>query len=233
LTMTRQTAIVLLSGGLDSATCLAIAHNQNYAIHTLTFDYGQRHGVELQSAHALADHFQVVSHTVFPLALRIIGGSALTSSQKVPKQRDLSSNEIPITYVPARNTVFLSIALALAEVKQCNDVFIGVNAIDYSGYPDCRPEFIHAFENLAAIATRAGVSSSRKLNIHTPLIAFSKAEIVAEAARLNVPFALTWSCYDPQEGAIPCGECDACRLRAEGFAKAGFADPIAAKPRHA
>jgi 7-cyano-7-deazaguanine synthase len=231
--MTRQKAIVLLSGGLDSATCLAIAHNQNYALHTLTFDYGQRHGVEVQSAQALAEHYQVVSHTVFPLALRMIGGSALTSNEHVPKKRDLRSNEIPITYVPARNTVFLSIALALAEVKECDAIFIGVNAIDYSGYPDCRPEFIRAFEDLAAIATKAGVNSSRKLKIHTPLINYSKAEIVVEAARLNVPFALTWSCYDPQEGAIPCGECDACRLRAEGFAKAGLADPIAAKPNHA
>ena len=221
-------AICLLSGGLDSATCLAMAKRDGYEVYALSFDYGQRHRVELQAAERVAGALGVTDHRIAKLDLRMFGGSALTSDMAVPKGRSAEemSHDIPITYVPARNTIFLSFALAWAEVVGAADIFIGVNALDYSGYPDCRPEFLEAFERLGNLATKAGVEGALRLKIHAPLLKMSKAEIVRAAAQLNLDFSLTHSCYDPSETGMPCGACDSCLLRAKGFAEAGVRDPI-------
>ena len=219
-------AVVLLSGGLDSATTLAIALRDGFAPHALSFDYGQRHRLELSAAKRIASALGACEHRIAEIDLRIFGGSALTSDIAVPKNRDTTgTGEIPITYVPARNTIFLSYALAWCEVLGAADVFIGANAIDYSGYPDCRPEFITAFERLAGVATKAGVEGTA-FKIHAPLIALSKAEIIQKGAELSVDFSLTHSCYDPVDDHLACGECDSCRLRLAGFREAGLADPI-------
>jgi len=219
-------AVVLLSGGLDSATTLAIARAEGFACHALSVRYGQRHAVELASAAAVAEHLGAVSHRVIEIDLRAFGGSALTDDIPVPKDRDDSARAggIPITYVPARNTVFLSYALGCAEVLGATDIFLGVNAVDYSGYPDCRPEFVTAFERLANLATRAGVEG-RRMSIHAPLIAMSKAEIIARGLELGVDFGMTLSCYDPADDGASCGRCDACQLRLDGFRTIGRADP--------
>ena len=219
-------AICLLSGGLDSATCLALARHEGYACYVLSFDYGQRHRVELEAAERVAAHFGAERHMVARIGLDAFGGSALTADIDVPKARsvDAMSRGIPVTYVPARNTIFLSFALAWAEVLESSDIFIGVNALDYSGYPDCRPEFIEAYERMANLATKAGVESRTRLRIHTPLIGFSKAQIVRLAAELGVPFGLTHSCYDPAPDGTACGQCDSCLLRRKGFKEAGIED---------
>lgn len=219
-------AICLLSGGLDSATCLALARRDGYACYALSFDYGQRHKVELEAAARVARSLGAERHQVVEIGLDKFGGSALTADFAVPKARSLEamSEAIPLTYVPARNTIFLSVALAWAEVLESSDIFIGVNALDYSGYPDCRPEFIEAYERMANLATRAGVEGRTRLRIHTPLIRLSKAEIIRLGAELGVPFALTHSCYDPRADGSPCGECDACLLRRKGFAEVGIED---------
>ena len=219
-------AICLLSGGLDSATCLALARREGYACYALSFDYGQRHKVELEAAARVAQLLGAERHQVVEIGLGQFGGSALTADIAVPKARSLEamSEAIPLTYVPARNTIFLSLALAWAEVLVSSDIFIGVNALDYSGYPDCRPEFIEAYERMANLATKAGVEGRTRLRIHTPLIRLSKAEIIRLAAELGVPFALTHSCYDPRPDGRPCGECDACLLRRKGFAEVGIED---------
>jgi 7-cyano-7-deazaguanine synthase len=216
-------AVCLLSGGLDSSTCLAIARRDGYECYALSFDYGQRHRVELEAAARVAASLGVARHITVPIDLRVFGGSALTADIAVPKVR---TEGIPVTYVPARNTVFLSIALAWAEVLEAADIFIGVNAIDYSGYPDCRPEFIEAFERMANVATKAGVEGRTRVRVHTPLITLSKADIVRAAQELGVDFGLTHSCYDPDERGRPCGECDSCVLRKKGFAEAGLIDPL-------
>jgi 7-cyano-7-deazaguanine synthase len=220
-------AVCLLSGGLDSATCLAFARREGFECHALSFDYGQRHRVELDRARALSSALGASSHRVVPIDLRTFGHSALTDDIAVPKRRDASDMAagIPVTYVPARNTIFLSFALAAAEVLGAADIFIGVNALDYSGYPDCRPGFIHAFEAMANLATKAGVEGTLKTKIHTPLISLSKAEIVRLGHNLHVPFEITLSCYDPDASGRPCGECDSCILRTRGFEQAGLADP--------
>ncbi|PWU04663.1 MAG: 7-cyano-7-deazaguanine synthase QueC [Terriglobia bacterium] len=219
-------AVCLLSGGLDSSTCLAWARRGGYACYALSFDYGQRHKIELEAAAKVAACLRAERHIVAKIALDQFGGSALTSDIAVPKARSLEEmgHGIPITYVPARNTIFLSFALAWAEVLESSDVFIGVNALDYSGYPDCRPEFIEAFERMANLATKAGVEGRTQLRIHTPLIRLTKAQIVALARDLNVPFALTFSCYDPAPDGRACGQCDACLLRRKGFEEAGIED---------
>ena len=223
---TSKKAVCLLSGGLDSSTCLALARREGYACHALSFDYGQRHKFELEAAARIAAHFGAERHLVAKIGLDAFGGSALTADIAVPKARSAGemSHGIPITYVPARNTIFLSFALAWAEVLESADVFIGVNALDYSGYPDCRPEFIHAFETMANLATKAGVEGRTRLRIHTPLLHLSKAQIVKLAHELGVPFGLTHSCYDPDAGGHPCGQCDACLLRRRGFEEAGIED---------
>jgi len=215
-----------LSGGLDSATCLALARRDGFACYAITFDYGQRHKFELEAAARVAAALGVERHLVVKVGLDVFGGSALTADVAVPKARSLDemSHGIPVTYVPARNTIFLSLALAWAEVLESADVFIGVNALDYSGYPDCRPEYIEAYERMANLATRAGVEGLTRLKIHTPLIALSKAQIVTLARDLGVPFGLTHSCYDPGPGGRPCGACDACLLRRKGFEEAGIED---------
>jgi 7-cyano-7-deazaguanine synthase len=217
-------AVCLLSGGLDSATVLAYARRESYRCYALSFDYGQRHRAELDAAARVASSLGAAEHRVVSIDLRAFGGSALTADIAVPKTG--LGQGIPITYVPARNTVFLSFALAWAEVIESSDVFIGVNAIDYSGYPDCRPEFIAAFENMANLATKAGVEGRTRLKIHTPLIRLSKCEIIQLGAQLGVDFAWTHSCYDPDERGRSCGACDSCRLRLKGFAEAGLEDPI-------
>ena len=219
-------AICLLSGGLDSATCLGVARRDGYACYTLAFDYGQRHRVELEAAAAVAERLGVERHVVARISLDAFGGSALTDDIAVPKARSLEqmSHGIPVTYVPARNTIFLSFALAWAEVLDSSDIFIGVNALDYSGYPDCRPEFIEAYERMANLATKAGVEGRAQYKIHTPLIRLRKAEIVRLARDLGVPFGLTHSCYDPLPGGRACGQCDACLLRQKGFSEAGIED---------
>jgi 7-cyano-7-deazaguanine synthase len=225
--MTSSKAVVLVSGGLDSATTLAIAQSQGYSCYALSFDYGQRHLVELQAARQVTESLGVVEHKFIHINLDSIGGSALTDSQiKVPISG--LSEQIPITYVPARNTIFLALALGWAEVLSADNLFIGVNAIDYSGYPDCRPEFIGAFENLANLATKAGVEGHR-FRIHTPLIHFTKAQIIQEGLRLGVDYSLTISCYQPNSEGTACGVCDACRLRAEGFQALGIVDPTGYK----
>ena len=219
---------MLLSGGLDSATVLAIAKSQGFAVNALSFSYGQRHSWELEAAHRVAEAIGVANHKTMDLNLRVFGGSALTAEIEVPKGRavDEIARGIPVTYVPARNTIFLSFALAWAEVLGSNDVFIGVNALDYSGYPDCRPEFIHAFEQMANLATKAGVEGRQKLKIHAPLIDMSKAEIIRRGLELGVDYSLTSSCYDPSAKGVPCGQCDACLLRRKGFRENGIADPL-------
>ena len=220
-------AVVLLSGGLDSTTTLAIARAEGYACHALSFDYGQTHARELESARRVAQALEAVDHRVLRLDLRAIGGSALTGEIAVPKGRSEAAiaDGIPVTYVPARNTIFLAHALGFAEVIGAQDIFIGVNALDYSGYPDCRPEFIEAFERLANLATKAGVEGTSRFRVHTPLIALSKAHIVLRGWELGVDFALTWSCYEPRPDGRPCGACDSCLLRAKGFAEARLVDP--------
>jgi len=222
-------AVVLLSGGLDSATTLAIARAESYECYALSFSYGQRHARELQSARQVAAALGAKEHLVLNLDLRAIGGSALTADIEVPKGR--SAGEIgagiPVTYVPARNTIFLAHALAWAEVLDSADLFIGVNVLDASGYPDCRPEFIAAFEQLAGLATKAGTEGRRRFRIHAPLISFSKAQIIRRGIALGVDYGLTWSCYEPQPDGRACGLCDSCSLRRKGFAETGLVDPIA------
>jgi 7-cyano-7-deazaguanine synthase len=220
-------AVCLLSGGLDSATCLALAHSQGYECYALSFNYGQRHLIELQAAERVAESIGVVQHQVLALNLRVFGNSALTADLDVPKGRTEAEmdREIPVTYVPARNAIFLSLAMAWAEVLEAEHIFIGVNAMDYSGYPDCRPEFITAFEAMANLATKTGVEGRTKLQIHTPLIHLSKAGIVKLGRDLGLNFSLTHSCYDPDERGRPCGLCDSCLLRRKGFAEAGMVDP--------
>jgi len=223
--MDRKKAVLLLSGGLDSTTLLALATSQGYAIHALSFQYGQRHQAEVAAARKIASEYRVVQHVVTDIDLRVFGGSALTSDIDVPKNR-VVDEEIPVTYVPARNTIFLSFALAWAEVLGASDIFIGVNALDYSGYPDCRPEFIAAFQEMARLATRAGVEDSKTyIRIQTPLIEMSKKEIIQLGLRLGVDYSMTTSCYDPSASGGACGECDACQLRLKGFADAGSSDP--------
>jgi 7-cyano-7-deazaguanine synthase len=220
-------AICLLSGGLDSATCLAIARKQGYECYCLSFDYGQRHKIEVEAARRLAKQLGAKEHRIVKIDLRVFGGSALTGDLEVPKDRaeNEMKNGIPVTYVPARNTIFLSFALAYAEVVGAVDIFIGVNAIDYSGYPDCRPEFIQAFERMANLATRAGVDGATKISIRTPLIRMTKADIVRKAVDLGVDLALTHSCYEPDADGRACGRCDSCILRRKGFEDAGIRDP--------
>jgi 7-cyano-7-deazaguanine synthase len=220
--------VCLLSGGLDSSTSLAIARKRGFACYTLSLDYGQRHRVELEAAVRVAASLGAERHLVVPIDLRPFGGSALTDDIDVPKGRsaDDMGQGIPITYVPARNTVFLSLALAWAEVLEASDIFLGVNAIDYSGYPDCRPEYIAAFERMANLATKAGVEGRTKIEIHTPLIQLTKSEIVLLGHDLGLDFGLTHSCYDPGIGGMPCGLCDSCVLRRKGFAEAGIEDPL-------
>ena len=219
-------AVILLSGGLDSTTCLAIAKHQGFNLSALTFNYGQRHDFELKSAQKIVDHFQIKNHSVVNIDLAQFGGSALTDEIDVPKDRSESEmTDIPITYVPARNTVFLSLALAWAETINAFNIFIGVNVLDYSGYPDCRPEYIAAFEKTANLATKAGVSGER-FKIHTPLINMKKSEIILNGLKLGVDYSLTSSCYDPLKNGTPCGHCDACILRLKGFQEADAIDPL-------
>ena len=226
--LSKPRAVCLLSGGLDSTTCLAIAQDAGFACYCLSFDYGQRHIFELEAAARIASHMRVAEHRTAKIDLRVFGGSALTDSLPVPKGRDTQamSASIPVTYVPARNTIFLSYALAYAEVLAASHIFIGVNAIDYSGYPDCRPEFIAAFERLANLATKAGVEGRTKLQLETPLIEMTKADIVRKALALGVDLGLTHTCYDPDPQGRPCGACDACVLRRKGFEEAGVNDPL-------
>jgi 7-cyano-7-deazaguanine synthase len=222
----KQRAIVLFSGGIDSATTLALASREDYIIHALSFDYGQRHGIEVAAAKKLARTLGASEHRIITIDLRSFGGSALTGAITVPKNRtpDEMERTIPVTYVPARNTIFLSYAVAWAEVIGARDIFIGVNAIDYSGYPDCRPEFIAQFERLANVATQAGTSGD-SFRIHAPLIEMTKAQIIRKGTELSVDFSLTHSCYDPAANGGACGECDSCLLRAKGFKEAGIEDP--------
>jgi 7-cyano-7-deazaguanine synthase len=223
----KRKAVVLLSGGLDSTTVLAIARNEGYDVYALTFRYGQRHEVEIEAARRICESFGVTQHVVAEIDLRAFGGSALTDDIAVPKGRAPKemSEGIPVTYVPARNTIFLSFALAWAEVLGASDIFIGVNVLDYSGYPDCRPEYIEAFQRMADLATKAGVEGHQKLVIHTPLISLTKAQIVKKGIALGVDYSLTITCYDPSEDGAACGQCDACLLRLKGFAENGMSDP--------
>ena len=219
-------AVILLSGGLDSTTCLAIAKNQGFDLNALTFNYGQRHDFELKSAQKIVDQFQIKNHSIIDIDLTQFGGSALTDEIDVPKDRSESEmKDIPLTYVPARNTVFLSLALAWAETLNAFNIFIGVNALDYSGYPDCRPEYIAAFEKTANLATKAGISGA-SFKIHTPLINMKKSEIILNGLQLGVDYGLTSSCYDPLKDGVPCGHCDACILRLKGFQEADTLDPL-------
>ena len=221
-------AIVLLSGGLDSTTVLAIAQSEGFECHAISFQYGQRHKVELERAREIARRMGVARHVVLDFDLRRFGSSALTSHAPIPKDRSIAAmaDGIPVTYVPARNTIFLSFALAWAETLGASDIFLGVNALDYSGYPDCRPEFIEAYERMANLATKAGVEGKQDLKIHTPLIQMTKAQIIKRGLELGVDYAITSSCYDPGMGGEPCGACDSCLLRAKGFAEAGVRDPL-------
>jgi len=223
---TTGKAVCLLSGGLDSSTCLALARRDGYECYALSFDYGQRHRVELEAAARVAQALGAARHVVARIDLRQIGHSALTSDLAVPKGRSAQdmSHGIPVTYVPARNTIFLSMALAWAEVLEAPNIFIGVNALDYSGYPDCRPEYVEAFERMANLATKASVEGRLRVRIHTPLIQLSKAEIVKLGRELSLNFGLTHSCYDPDAAGLPCGQCDSCLLRRKGFEEAGIAD---------
>lgn len=222
----HKKAVILLSGGLDSTTTLAIAKSEGFDLYTLSFQYGQRHVAELVAAERVATTFGVTQHVVLPIDLRVFGGSALTSEIAVPKGRPLEEMAlgIPVTYVPARNTIFLSMALAWAEVLQANDIFIGVNALDYSGYPDCRPEFVEAYQRMANLATKAGVEG-QNLRIHTPLLNLTKSEIVKKGLELGVDYSVTSTCYDPSPDGEACGECDSCLLRLKGFAENGIVDP--------
>lgn len=225
----KHKAVVLSSGGLDSTTVMAIAQNEGYQLFSLSFHYGQRHSFELTAAGKAALAFHAVKHLVINIDLGKIGGSALTDSIEVPKNRKKfqMDSEIPVTYVPARNTIFLSYALAWAEVLGAFDIFIGVNAIDYSGYPDCRPEYIQAYEKMANLATKAGVEGNNRLRIRTPLMNLTKAQIIRKGIELGVPYEITHSCYDPSSYGLACGECDSCILRREGFLEAGVKDPTA------
>ncbi len=225
---TKKKAVILLSGGLDSATVLAIAKAEGYEPYALSFSYGQRHAWELEAARRVAASIGVAQHRIADIDLRAFGGSALTDNIDVPKGRNAAemSHGIPITYVPARNTIFLSFALAWAEVLGASDIFLGVNALDYSGYPDCRPEFVKAFEKMANLSTKAGVEGRQHLRIHTPLIALTKAQIIARGIELGVDYGLTSSCYDPGPTGAPCGQCDSCLLRQKGFRENGIADPL-------
>ena len=227
-TTNNRSAVVLLSGGLDSATAAAIARDEGFSLHALSVDYGQRHRFELAAARRVAEALGVQRHTVLKVDLAQLGGSALTDAIEVPKDRpaDDIAHGIPVTYVPARNTVLLSLALAQAEAIRAADIFIGVNAVDYSGYPDCRPEFIAAFGSLANLATKAGVEGQIKFTIHVPLIHWTKAEIIRRGTALGVNYGLTHSCYDPDSSGVSCGRCDACQLRRRGFAEAGIEDPL-------
>ncbi|MFH1738613.1 MAG: 7-cyano-7-deazaguanine synthase QueC [bacterium] len=228
MTGQKTKAVVLLSGGLDSTTTLAIALSEGFEVYSLTFQYGQRHDVEIEAAQRIAAHYQVVRHIVAQIDLGLFGGSALTDDIAVPKGRtaDEMGSDIPVTYVPARNTIFLSFALAWAEVLEAEDIFIGVNALDYSGYPDCRPEFIESFQRMANLATKAGIEGRQRLTIHTPLIHLSKAQIIKKGLELGVDYSLTSTCYDPSPDGQACGDCDACLLRLKGFAENGLEDPI-------
>lgn len=230
--LTRRKAVLLLSGGLDSTTTLAIALKEGYEVYALTFRYGQRHEVEIEAARRIASQSGVAEHVVAEIDLRAFGGSALTGDITIPKGRLAKeiSEGIPVTYVPARNTIFLSFALAWAEVLGSSDIFIGVNALDYSGYPDCRPEYIEAFQRMAALATKAGVEGQQRLVIHTPLINLTKAEIVSKGIELGVDYSQTVTCYDPANGGAACGSCDACLLRLRGFAENGLPDPAQYQP---
>jgi 7-cyano-7-deazaguanine synthase len=220
--------VILLSGGLDSATTAAIARNDGYKLYALSVDYGQRHHFELEAARSVARAVDVVRHVILDVDLAQLGGSALTDVLEVPKDRPACamSEGIPVTYVPARNTVLLSLALAFAETVGAADIFVGVNAVDYSGYPDCRPEYIEAFQRMANLGTKAGVEGHLKFVIHTPLIRLTKAQIIRRGVELGVDYSLTHSCYDPDENGISCGHCDACQLRRKGFAEAGLKDPL-------
>jgi 7-cyano-7-deazaguanine synthase len=223
----RKSAVVLLSGGLDSTTLLAMAQKEGFLLYGLTFLYGQRHRQELDAARRVAECFQVREHRIVDIDLRAFGGSALTSEIEVPKGSDVTGGgEIPVTYVPARNTIFLSYALAWAEVLGTGHIFIGVNAVDYSGYPDCRPEFIAAFEKMANLATKAAVEGKAPVAIHTPLMYLSKGEIIRTGLNLGVDYGLTHTCYDPAPDGLACGRCDSCLLRKKGFSEAGLPDPI-------
>lgn len=229
----KRKAVVLLSGGLDSATVLAIARAEGYEPYALSFRYGQRHRVELAAAGRVAEALGAAEHVIADIDLRVFGGSALTADIAVPhhdRVEDLDSSEIPVTYVPARNTIFLSFALAWAETLKASDVFIGVNALDYSGYPDCRPEYIAAYEAMANLATKAGVEGRQRLRIHTPLIEFTKSQTIERGLQLGVDYALTHSCYDPTGDGRACGSCDSCLLRTRGFAELGLTDPALATP---
>ncbi len=223
-----KNAICLLSGGLDSTTVLAIAKAQGFAVTAISFRYGQRHHFELEQAKIVAEKLGAAKHVIIDIDLRSTGGSALTSDIAVPKNRSIDSmtDGIPITYVPARNTIFLSYALAWAEVTGANDIFIGVNVLDYSGYPDCRPEYIAAYEKMANLATKAATSDGQQLKIHTPLIKLTKAEIIREGLSLGVDYSVTSSCYDPKTDGEPCGSCDSCILRNKGFSEVGIEDPL-------
>ena len=226
-------AVVLLSGGVDSTTTLAIAKHEGFRAHALTFQYGQRHAIEVTAARRVAQTIGVERHVIVDIDLRVFGGSALTDELAVPKNRSLDemAGGIPNTYVPARNTVFLAYALAFAEVTEGEDIFIGVNALDYSGYPDCRPEYIHAFEAMANLATKAAVEGRQRLRLHTPLVQLTKAQIIQRGRELGVDFGLTHSCYDPSPDGTSCGQCDSCLLRLKGFAEAGVADPLSYRAR--
>lgn len=228
MSSTRKPAVVLLSGGLDSTTVFAIAKSDGFACYGLSFAYGQRHRWELKCARRVAEHLGAIEHHIATIDLRAFGGSALTSDVEVPKSRaiDELSRDIPVTYVPARNTIFLAFALAWAEVLGASDIFIGVNAIDYSGYPDCRPEFIEAFQRLANLATKAGVEGQTRIKVHAPLISMTKARIIRRGLELGVDYGLTSSCYDPGPAGEACGSCDSCLLRLRGFAENGIPDPI-------
>jgi len=227
MTDRKKKAVVLLSGGIDSTTTLAIAQKMGFTTYALSFRYGQRHEVELEAALRIAQHFNIAEHLILDIDLHLIGGSALTGNIDVPKSRSVEQmgKDIPVTYVPARNTIFLSYALAWAEVIGSFDIFIGVNALDYSGYPDCRKEYIAAYEKMANLATKAGVEGHQKLTIHTPLIEMSKADIIRKGIELGVDYSLTHSCYDPSAAGLACGECDSCLLRLKGFRDAGVSDP--------
>ena len=226
--MIGRDAVILLSGGLDSATAAAIAKRQGFQLHALSFHYGQRHEQELAAAKQLARFLRATTHRVIDFDLRAIGGSALTDQIEVPKGRSPKeiAHGIPVTYVPARNTIFLSFALALAERITAEDIFFGANQLDYSGYPDCREEYIRAFEKMAVLATKAGVEGKSKIKIHVPLIAMTKAEIIRKGVELGLDYALTWSCYDPTRDGLACGRCDSCQLRLKGFEEAGLSDPV-------
>ncbi len=225
--MSTSRAVILLSGGLDSTTVLAIARAEGLECHCLTVDYGQRHRVELEAARKVANTLGAASHRIITLDLRAIGGSALTDDIEVPKDQDPESGDVPVTYVPARNTVMLSLLLGLAEVVEADQLFIGANAVDYSGYPDCRPEFLQAFENLASLATVAGAEHGVQFRVRAPLLELTKADIISLGRELGVDYGLTWSCYDPTPDGLACGHCDSCILRRRGFEEAGLVDPAA------